>query len=156
MGMGLMMAQSSNLTLSSVSVQESGEASGVTNTIRSLGQTLGSAVMGAILISSLSTNLASGINQSSIIPDNMKPTLSQAVEKQTSSIEFGDANLEGANSLPADVRKEIVSVSHTATVESTRGTLLYGIIFIILALFISTNLPEAKEIEAESLATQKA
>ena len=152
-GMGFMMAQASNLTLSAVSVQESGEASGTTNTIRLLGQALGSAVMGAILISSLSSGLVSGVNQSRVIPDNMKPALSETVAKQSSNIEFGgDAALASAGSLPQTVRNEIISISHTATVESTRETLLCGIAFIILALLLSTNLPNDKKIKAESMA----
>lgn len=154
-GMGFMMAQASNLTLSSVSVQESGEASGTTNTIRLLGQALGSAVMGAILISSLSSGLVSGVDQSRVIPASMKPTLSEAVAQQSSSIEFSGGGLAGSDKMPKKIQDEIVSISHIATVEATRKTLLNGIIFIVLALLLSTRLPDTKKVKAESMATHK-
>src|SRR5438552_4510911 len=52
-GMGLVLSQINNLTLSAVPVREAGEASGVTNTFRQIGLTLGAAVLGAILISTI-------------------------------------------------------------------------------------------------------
>ncbi len=156
LGMGLMMAQSSNLTLSAVSVEQSGEASGVNSTIRALGQTLGSAVMGAILISSLATNLVSGVNASSVIPENTKPALAKTVAAQTSNIEFGSSsNLGKQNNLPSAITQEVVTISHQATVDANKKTLGYGIIFILVALFISTKSPTGMEIKAESLATKK-
>src|SRR4029077_15648153 len=74
-GVGLLMSQSSNMALSAVSVEESGAASGVNTTLRQVGATLGSAIMGAVLISSLTVGLVNGVNSSQVIPPTLKPTL---------------------------------------------------------------------------------
>jgi hypothetical protein len=105
-----------------------------------LGQTLGSAILGAILISSLSANLASGIAKSRVIPQAQKTEISQAVKKQSSNIEFGNgANL--GSQIPQAIVNEIISISHTSTVDATKGTLAFGVSFILLTLIVSTNLP---------------
>jgi len=53
LGMGMVLSQVNNLTLSSVPVREVGEASGVMNTFRQIGASLGAAIIGAILLSTI-------------------------------------------------------------------------------------------------------
>jgi EmrB/QacA subfamily drug resistance transporter len=149
-GMGLIFGQASNLTLSAVSVEQSGEASGVTNTLRSLGQTLGSAVLGAILISSLGSNLTKGISTSNMIPENMKPAVTQAVSTQTSNIEFGSGAELGSSQIPPNIGNEITAISRQATIDASKTTLTYGIIFIFLALLVSFKLPSEAIVEEKS------
>jgi EmrB/QacA subfamily drug resistance transporter len=150
LGMGLLFSQASNLTLSAVSVKQSGEASGVNGTLRQLGASLGSAIMGAILLTTLSGNLVSGVQASTIIPDSMKPAISQTVQSQTSNIEFGNgSSLAGETGVPVAIADDLASISKSATVNASRSTLLYGIIFIILAFILSLRLPNRKIIQAE-------
>jgi hypothetical protein len=148
-GMGFMMSQLSNLAISAVSVQESGEVSGVNSTLRTVGQTLGSAIIGAILISSLTTNLVQGVNNSSVIPSSQKASLSQAVSKQTSNIEFGSATTLTNNTVPKVITNEITNISQQATVDATHTTLLLGAGFILFAFLLSIKLPGTKNIEVE-------
>lgn len=140
LGMGLLMSQASNMTLSAVSVKQSGEASGVNSTLRQVGASLGSAIMGAILLSTLSGNLASGVQASAVIPTAEKPAIVQTVQSETSSIEFG-SGASGATGIPASLAANIASISKTATTDASRDTLLYGIIFIVLAFILSLRLP---------------
>jgi EmrB/QacA subfamily drug resistance transporter len=142
-GMGIMMAQLSNLTLSAVSVEQAGEASGVNNTLRQLGQTLGSAILGAILISSLSTNLSAGVMKSSVIPEPIKPSLAQLVSSQASGIEFGASGALPINA-SEEITTEIFHIGQQATVDANRTTLVYGSIFMFLGLLVSFFLPSKK------------
>ena len=146
-GVGLIFGQASNLTLSAISVQQSGEASGVNSTIRSLGQTLGSAILGAILISSLGSNMAKGIETSTIIPPNVKPIIVTAVSTQASNIEFGSGADLTAEHVPPVIVTEITIISHQATVDAARTSLTYGSVFIFLTLLISIKLPGGPIIE---------
>jgi EmrB/QacA subfamily drug resistance transporter len=154
-GVGLIFGQASNLTLSSVSVEQSGEASGVNSTIRSLGQTLGSAVLGAILISTLGSNLAKGITASPALPQDLKPILSQAAINQTSNIEFGSGLVLQNTKLSTGTATIITGISHQATIDSTKTTLTYGAAFLLLTLLVSTQLPGGTIIE-ERKAVHKA
>lgn len=145
-GMGLVMSQINNLTLSAVSVKEAGEASGLNNTLRQIGSTFGSAVIGTILVATLSTGLADGVNASTVIPSAMKSTLAEAIQKQTSNVEFGGgAHLTG--NVPETIKTEIITISHAATVQANRATLFYGALFALLGFFTSLLLPRAKKEE---------
>lgn len=151
-GLGLIFGQASNLTLSAVSVQQSGEASGVNSTLRSLGQSLGSAVLGAILLSAISTNLISGINNSRDIPENIKPELSQALSSQSSNIEFGsgpDLSSQSENINPSTIQT-IEKIGNQATLDASRTTFTYAIFFMLLTLLVSTQLPAEKNIEEKN------
>jgi EmrB/QacA subfamily drug resistance transporter len=154
-GMGFIMAQVSNLTLSAVSVQEAGEASGVNNTLRNLGSTLGSAILGAILITSLTTNLTKGINNSSVIPAAAKPKLVSVIAEQSSAVEFGGAPQAGGQ-LPDSVKAEIVTISHQATVDANRQALLVMIGIVLIALLVSTQLPSVSNLERGTSAAPSA
>lgn len=143
-GMGLVMSQINNVTLSAVSVQEAGEASGLNNTLRQVGATLGSAIIGTVLIATLSANLADGVNASSVIPQPMKAAIADAIDKQTSNVEFGGgAQLNG--NVPEAIKKEIVVISHEATVKANRMTLLIGAGFAFLGFLSSLFMPGTKK-----------
>lgn len=146
-GSGFLFSQTTNMALSAVSVQESGEASGVNTTMRQLGATLGSAILGAILISVLSANLVSGINKSKVIPVSLKPAIVQKITEHSSSIEFTGAAALAASYIPANVTREITSLSNQATVQGNKAMLLYGIAFIVFGLLLSFWLPSSKDLE---------
>src|SRR5438105_14182594 len=81
-GMGLVLSQINNLTLSAVPVREAGEASGVTNTFRQIGLTLGAAVLGAILISTILIRLDAAVEQSASIPPQSKGSIIKMLRHQ--------------------------------------------------------------------------
>ncbi|MDQ5952171.1 MAG: hypothetical protein QG626_298 [Patescibacteria group bacterium] len=143
-GMGFVMSQINNITLSAVPVEQAGEASGVNNTLRQVGSTLGSAIMGAVLVGALGTQLVQGVEKSEVIPEAMKPELAQIVETQSSNVQFGGgAQLDG--SLPAALKAEIVVIGHEATVDAAKRTLVFGALFAFLGLFVSMiTLPTVK------------
>jgi EmrB/QacA subfamily drug resistance transporter len=150
-GMGLMMSQLSNMAMSAVDVDQAGEVSGVNTTLRTVGQTLGSAIIGAILLSSLTTNLMNGVAASTVIPDAQKTVISEAVSKQTSGIEFGSGApvTAGGHQIPPTITNEISRISQQATVDSTHEALLVGSGFMALALLLSVKLPNVRNVEVE-------
>jgi EmrB/QacA subfamily drug resistance transporter len=147
-GMGLVMAQASNITLSAVSVEEAGEASGINNTLRQVGSSFGSAIIGAVLLTTLASSLVKGVNTSSVIPANVKPHLSQAVSAQSSSIELGggQAKAEQAKLTP-EVNAEMTRIAHQASTDGSRNAIMITGIFMLLALGASTFLPNTKDFE---------
>jgi len=152
-GVGLVFAQVSNLTLSAVSVEEAGEASGVNNTFRQIGSTLGSAILGAVLLTTLATHLSHGINTSAIIPPDQKYNFVALSAKQTSNVEFG-SGIHANESIPTNIANELYSLSKKATVDANKAALSYMALFIFIALIISTQLPKEPQLDhGESLAS---
>ena len=85
-GFGLAFAQLNNLTLSAVSVNQAGEASGLNNTFRQIGTSLGQAFIGAILISALASQLHADITSSKVLPPAVKPQVAADVASQATSL----------------------------------------------------------------------
>ncbi len=148
-GMGLIMAQVSNITLSAVSAQEAGEASGVNNTLRMVGQTLGSAILGAVLLSALTSNVNTSIADSKIIPDQAKTTIEQNVSKNISDISFGGNASTNNNPLPQTITNELKQITQQGIVDANKTVMVYGIIFIVLGILVSTQLSNNQNLHPE-------
>ncbi len=139
-GMGIFISLANNMALSAVSVQEAGEASGINTTSRNIGATFGTAILGAILLSFLSSNLVNNIQNSTTLPSQIKPTIVHAVNKQSSNIEFGSSFIP-AKCVPPTITHEITTLANQATVDASKTTIFYSIFVILVALLISLKLP---------------
>lgn len=157
MGMGLVMAQASNLTLSAVSVQQAGEASGVNNTMRQVGSSFGSAIIGAVLLATLSGSLSTGVLRSSVIPAQLKNTLASTVSAQASNVELGGTGSQSSTQqLPAPVRTELTNIAHQASADASRKAMLYTSLFVGLGFAASFMLPNVTDLEKHARSTASA
>lgn len=148
LGMGFVMAQASNMTLSAVSVEESGEASGVNNTLRQIGSSFGSAIIGAVLLTTLSSNLVGGIKSSQVLPVLVKSKIVQSVEQNASAIEFGDSNSQ--KHMPPEISKEIKNISNNASAEASKKAILTTGVFLLMAFVMASFLPNTKNFDKSS------
>ncbi len=139
-GLGMMMGQIGNLTISAVTVDKAGEAAGVNNTFRQLGATLGTAIIGAVLIATIASNMTSGINASAVIPEPYKPAINQAVKEQVSNVEFGGGAQLPAG-IPPEIGNEIVRISNASVTKGNRIALVFAGCFALLGFFVSLLLP---------------
>jgi EmrB/QacA subfamily drug resistance transporter len=139
LGLGMVQSQINNLTLSSVPVEEAGEASGVTNTFRQIGSSLGAAIIGSVLLTSIVTDLQAAVGASATIPPAAKPAVESRLRQQASGLAFGTSGTFDA--LPAPARAAMDQARRAATAEGNRKALAYGAAFVLLGLLVSTRLP---------------
>ncbi len=137
-GFGLAFSQLANLTLSAVSVQQAGEASGMNNTFRQVGASLGQALIGALLISALATQLNKDVTASTVLPPQTKPTVAAAVAASAQSL--GTDNSANKTLAPT-VNDEITRIKNDAIIKGVRTGLIATICVAIVALALSTQLP---------------
>jgi hypothetical protein len=71
-GIGAPASQLGAVTVSAVPDSDSPEVGGLQNTVANLGASLGTALVGAVLIATLTTGLARGVQASSAIPADVK------------------------------------------------------------------------------------
>jgi EmrB/QacA subfamily drug resistance transporter len=155
-GMGLCFSQLTNITLSAVSVDESGEASGVNNTLRQVGSSLGAAIVGTVLLTSLASNLKANISSSQVLPAEHLSSIASEVTQQSSAVEFGE-QINSHENLSEEQHAEIKSIANESTVAANKATLIYTIGFMALALVLATQLPKTKQLDrSESMATSAA
>jgi EmrB/QacA subfamily drug resistance transporter len=138
-GLGCVLSQINNLTLSAVPVREAGEASGVTNTFRQIGLSLGAAIIGAILITTILVRLDAAVEQSRNIPPQQKPQIIKMLRDQATGLAFGESRIFDA--LPPNIRSEMVAERRLATTAGIQRAFVCGALFALLGLTVSTFLP---------------
>jgi hypothetical protein len=152
-GFGLAFSQLANLTLSAVSVQQAGEASGLNNTFRQIGASLGQALIGALLISALITQLNTDVASSKVLPPAAKAAVAKDVAVSAQSL--GTASAANASTSP-QVLQEITKIRNDAIIKGVRTGLIATIGVAVIALLLSTQLPMRSRRPEDIGAPQKA
>lgn len=155
-GFGLAFSQLANLTLSAVSVKQAGEASGLNNTFRQVGASLGQALIGAILISAIVTQLNADISSSTVLPEHVKPTVAADVASAAQSLGSSPNPSVG---VPVEVTKEITKIKNDSIIKGVRSAMIVTISVSVLALVVSTQLPlrsKAEDVDAQAVTPAKA
>jgi Na+/melibiose symporter-like transporter len=138
-GLGLVLSQINNLTLSAVDVKSAGEASGVTNTFRQVGISLGTAIIGAILISTILGGLEGAVAGSGEVPREQKAPISKLLVANSAELAFADQGV--FNTLPPAVRGEMSNLRRVSTTAGIRRAFLWCAFFAVLAFGVSMFLP---------------
>jgi EmrB/QacA subfamily drug resistance transporter len=139
LGFGFLISQLTNVTLSAVSVQMAGEASGVNNTFRQIGTSMGQALIGALLISALSTQLTHDVSASTVLPAATKPQVASQVSTAVQSLGTSDAV---PKNVPAPLMKEIVRIRNDSIVAGVKRGMEGVIVAEAVALLLSITLPK--------------
>ncbi|WP_435345867.1 MFS transporter [Haloarchaeobius sp. HRN-SO-5] len=142
LGLGLVMGQLIDMTLSAVGTHDAAAASGVLNATAMLGYSFGTAIVGAYLLRDFYGNvvdgvlLASGAAVSGARRDALVVALEDAAETATSQTQQ-----ELLSRLPPDQQELLARVFEAAIVEAQRAALLLLTLFVLLVLLSSTLLP---------------
>jgi len=152
-GLGLLASQLGNVIVSSEPVERSGEVGGLQYTAQNLCASLGTALIGAVVIGTLATQLLQGIEESPAVSDAVKQTAGIQLE---AGVEFvSDAQLEAAlaETPLAPVEQEaIVAANAEARIEALQFGMLAVALVALLGLFPTTRLP-GKALEIEEITT---
>ncbi len=156
-GMGLTMSRITNFTISSVNEEKSGEASGLNNTFRQIGSSLGSAIIGAVFISSTTNSLKINIKENEKISSYAKEEILKKIENSNESLQFSELesfeiNESKMNKLPENIqnlilkesKSEMKKIREKSVVSGNRSSLLTGSLFTFFAILISRFLPNEK------------
>jgi hypothetical protein len=155
-GFGLAFSQLANLTLSAVSVQQAGEASGLNNTFRQVGASFGQALIGAILISVIVTQLNTDVSASTVLPEHLKPTVAADVASAAQSL---GASPNPSAGVPSAVTQEVTKIKNDSIIKGVRSGMIVTISVSVLALLVSTQLPmrsKTEDVDAKAIAEPEA
>jgi MFS family permease len=141
-GLGAMASQLGSVTVSAVPDEQSGEVGGVQNTGTQLGASIGTALAGAILISTLTASFLGGIRNNPAIPDGL------AVDAQaqlatgvpfTSDTDLQEA-LDNAN-VPPETATAVVDENAEARIAGLRSALAMLALISLFALLFTRGIP---------------
>ncbi|RDZ62134.1 MFS transporter [Haloferax sp. Atlit-12N] len=142
LGLGLVMAQLIDMTLSAVDQQDSAAASGLLNATMMLGYSFGTAIVGTYLLRRFYGGVVDGVLTAANagVSASERGALVIALEDaaETATKETQRAVLDGL--APAQ-RELLADVFDAAIVQAQRETLLLLALFVLLVLFVSALLP---------------
>ena len=139
-GVGLAIAQLTNVTLSDVPPEQAGAASGANNTVRQVGAAIGIAILGAVMAAGISTVGKTDLNVNTSIPPAIKAPISQALDQGLSGETF-DSNSPQLNT---PVGAQIKLVFDDAITEGVRDASFAAGIFVLLGALTSLLIPNKK------------
>ncbi len=150
-GMGLVISQLGNVVQSSVGDDDRSEAGGIQNTAQQLGSSLGTAVLGAIVITGLITAFSSKVESdpriSSEVNEQVQDNLSSggsfiaAAEVETIATEEG---------LDPKTVEALVDNYEDSQLDALKTALLFAAFLVVGAFFTTRRLPTQRFEEMQS------
>lgn len=144
-GLGLLVSQIGNVTMSAVSESETSEVGGLQGTFQNLGSSLGVAIIGSVMIASLTTGFVNAIESNPNISSTVKAKIesnSKAGIPIASAADVEDYALKAG--LP-QAEAEAVSKDYAASqIDSLKSTMFFLSALALLTLALSRNIPDKK------------
>jgi MFS family permease len=142
LGVGALASQLGAVTVSAVPDEQASEVGGVQNTMTNLGASIGTALAGAILISTLTTAFVANIQKSDAIPASVK---SQAQVQLAGGVPFiSDADLNKAldeANVPPEQSDAALSAYQDARIAGLESALAVLALAAVIALFLAQKIP---------------
>ncbi len=145
-GLGLLVSQLNNYTLSPISEEQVSEAAGVNSAAGSFGLSFGLAFAGAIMLATLAFTFTNLATSSTVLPPSDQQRVAQALENDAEVM----SNTQLAELLvgePQNVQDEIIRINTEARPIALQVALLIPILAGLIGLLISfrmTRLPDPK------------
>ena len=141
-GAGLLMSQLGNVIMSSVPPEDTNEAGGLQGTAQNLGASLGTALIGSVLLLGLLNGFNSRVEQNPAVPKNVKEQVSAATETGIPIITTEEAykNLRDAGLSPTDATT-VTNDYADAQLDALKTAMLAVALLAVLSLWFTRRLP---------------
>jgi MFS family permease len=157
-GIGLAISQLGNVLMSSVPETRSSEAGGVQGVSQNLGQSLGTALIGAVLLTGLTTGFHDRIVSDSTIPPRVSEQIVTGTEQGVQMVSKSDVQkILDDNHVPPRQSDAIVSAYGDAQIDALKQALFIAASFVLVGMWFAHALPAKplpKEGEAEPELTE--
>ncbi len=142
-GLGLLASQLGNVNMSAVSDKEANEAGGLQGTAQNLGSSLGTALIGSILIFYLSSSFVTAVNQNPAIPQEAKQAVSELSQKGIEIVPASQVEQVALDSgLTEEEATELSQTYSESQIESLQQSMFFVVLFAILSFILSRNIPD--------------
>ncbi len=151
-GMGLVISQLGNVVQSSVGNRDRSEAGGLQNTAQQLGSSMGTAFLGAIVITGLIAAFSANVEENPDIPPEVKEGVSLTLSSGGSFVS-SDQVRAGAEEAGVDdaTIEALVADYEDAQLKALKTALLFAGFFVLGSFWATRNLPTRRfeELQAE-------
>jgi len=141
-GIGLSISQLGNVVMSSVSETRSSEAGGVQGASQNLGQSLGTALIGAVLLTGLTSGFQDRVLADPAIPAQVQEQVLKGTEEGLPMVsqEQFNAAVAHAGVVPPQSEK-LASYYNESQIEALKKALLVASGFVLVGLWFARSLP---------------
>jgi len=142
-GLGLILGQINNLTLSAVPQKQSSEASGLTNTVKELGRAVGVAIIGSALAAGIYSGVVNNAAEVAHLTISEARSGELAIRLQDATSRYSDEAAfreHVVSKLPTVVQENFREIVRKSVVEGMRSTLAIIIGMTMLLLLVTTFL----------------
>jgi EmrB/QacA subfamily drug resistance transporter len=141
-GAGLLLSQLGNVIMSSVEPAKINEAGGLQGTAQNLGASLGTALIGAVLIAAMTNGFVSQIEENPAVSPPVRERVTQIAEKGIPVVPVDDVERAAVDQgVPADEAKAIAEHYGDAQLHGLKLALLAVAFFALLSLWFTRGLP---------------
>lgn len=148
LGIGLVLSQLNNLSLSSVEPKLTSEASGVNNTARNLGSSLGTAVVGAIFFGLLSVNFLHNIESNYAMDSAQAQNLVDSIQEKVDTMGSEEDFLQTLTPEQKQKAEDFANLAGDSVVDTMYDTYNVILLFALASLILSIYLPTKKELKS--------
>jgi predicted MFS family arabinose efflux permease len=150
-GLGLIMSQLGNIIMSSVDEKSTGEAGGLQGTAQNLGMALGTALIGGILLASLTTGFQNSVASDPAIPASVKTQVTEQTKAGVQVVSEPQAIAAGQQAgLSGDQVDRLAEHYMTAQIKGLRLSLAIVAILALLSLLLTGGLPSESVGESDA------
>ncbi|GAA4044813.1 MFS transporter [Agromyces indicus] len=148
--LGLLASQLGNVNMSSVGVEKSSEVGGMQGVFQNLGSSLGTALIGSILIGALATAFAGGV-ASSELPDDVKQEVATATAGGVELVPASSVQQIAEDAgLSEDDAEALTRTYGESQVQALRIAFVGLIAIALAALLFSRNIPSERPVRPSS------
>ncbi len=134
-GLGLIFSQITNLAMAGASADEEAEASGVFNSQKQLGMSLGTAFIGAVLVLGMINDVAQKIYESNYFPNASKAEIRDAVVNWLMRMKQGEV------SIPPNYLPQVEEITRVALANAMQSAMIFMMISLVIGAILSIWLP---------------
>lgn len=139
-GLGLLASQLGNINMSAVDESKTNEVGGLQGTFQNIGSSLGTALIGSVLIASLTTGFLTSVNQSSL-PSSTKTYINEHVTTAQIVPASDVAKAAEAQGATASEAQEISGIYAESQLNALKESVFFLVIVSVFTLAFSRNIP---------------
>jgi EmrB/QacA subfamily drug resistance transporter len=141
-GMGLIVSQLGNVVQSAVSDRDRSEAGGLQNTAQQLGSSLGTAFLGAVVLTGLLTSFSANVDSNPRIADEVQAQVQTRLSSGGSFVASAEVEAAARKAgLGGEEVSEVVDDYEEAQLEALKTALLFAAFLVLASFFATRNLP---------------
>ena len=141
-GAGLLMSQVGNVIMSSAPPESANEAGGLQGTAQNLGASLGTALIGAILLTSLTASFVSRVSENPALPQNVRTSITTQAEKGIDIVPVAQVQKAAVDAgLPTEQADALATDYGNAQLDGLKRALLGVAILAAAGLYFTRRLP---------------